>query len=73
MDFKEYIDELWPLITYIVNASMKADSMPKHFKSAWVIPLLKKPGIDPKLVKNFRPVSNLPFVSKVLEGGRQWS
>ena len=30
-------------------------------------PLLKKPGLDPENLKNYRPVSNLPFLSKVLE------
>ena len=31
-----------------------------------VIPLLKKPGLN-LVYKNFRPVSNLPFISKVVE------
>ena len=30
-------------------------------------PLLKKPGLDPELVGNYRPISNLPFLSKVQE------
>ena len=30
-------------------------------------PLLKKPGLDQEILKNFRPVSNLSFVSKVIE------
>ena len=29
--------------------------------------MLKKPGLDPNDLKNFRPVSNLPFISKILE------
>jgi hypothetical protein len=28
---------------------------------------LKKPNLDPNTLKNYRPISNLPFVSKVLE------
>ncbi len=32
-----------------------------------VRPLLKKPGLDPFVLANFRPVSHLPFLSKVLE------
>ena len=35
-------------------------------KEALVLLLLKKPGLD-ILFKNFRPVSNLPFVSKLTE------
>ena len=32
-----------------------------------VRPLLKKPSLDIEVLKNYRPVSNLPFISKVLE------
>uniref|UniRef100_A0A8C1RWE5 Reverse transcriptase domain-containing protein n=1 Tax=Cyprinus carpio TaxID=7962 RepID=A0A8C1RWE5_CYPCA len=30
-------------------------------------PLLKKPTLDPDVLANYRPISNLPFLSKVLE------
>ena len=40
-------------------------SMPDSLKQATVKPLLKKPSLDPNILKNFRPVSNLPFVSKL--------
>ena len=36
------------------------------WKPTLVKPLLKKPLLDPAY-KNYRPVSNLPFVSKLLE------
>ena len=36
-------------------------------KSAVVTPLLKKATLDPEILKNYHPVSNLSFVSKVLE------
>lgn len=32
-----------------------------------VRPLLKKPQLDPSILSNFRPVSHLPFLYKVLE------
>ena len=32
-----------------------------------VTPLLKKPSLDPQKLKNYRPVSNLSFVSKLVE------
>ena len=41
--------------------------VPSSFKSAVVKPLLKKPHLDPGSLNNYRPVSNLPFFSKVLE------
>ena len=46
---------------------MKSGSVPKDFKSARIRPLLKKSGLDQDLLKNYRPVSNLPFIPKVLE------
>ena len=64
---KSSIDELLPIITDIMNASITSGYVPKSFKSALVRHLLKKPGLDPNVLKNYRPVSNLPFLSKVLE------
>ena len=32
-----------------------------------IIPLLKKTNLDTEDFKNFRPVTNLPFVSKLIE------
>ena len=37
------------------------------WKNALVRPLLKKPGLDHTILKNFRPISNLQFVSKLTE------
>jgi Reverse transcriptase (RNA-dependent DNA polymerase) len=41
--------------------------VPQSFKHALVKPLLKKSNLDAECLKNYRPVSNLPFLSKVLE------
>ena len=42
------------------------ENVPDHWKTALVLPLLKKPGLD-LIFKNFRPVINLPFVAKSAE------
>lgn len=60
-------DELTPIITAIINKSMSTSQVPSNFKQAVIRPLLKKPDLDPDVLKNYRPVSNLPFISKVLE------
>ena len=39
---------------------------PISCKSSIVIPLIKKPGLDREML-NYRPVSNLSFLSKVIE------
>ena len=44
--------------------SLKSGQFPVAWKEARVLPLIKKPGVD-ILFKNFRPVSILPFVSKL--------
>ena len=36
-------------------------------KSSIVIPLIKKPGLDREMLKKYRPVSNLSFLSNVIE------
>ena len=64
---KERLSDLLPLITRIENSSLCSGVIPPQFKQAIVTPLLKKPGLDPNDLKNFQPVSNLPFISKILE------
>ena len=49
------------------NSSLQSGVVPDSMKSAAVTLLLKKPSLDINILKNYRPVSNLPFVSKVLE------
>lgn len=34
---------------------------------AVLTPILKKPGLDSSVMNNFRPISNLPFIFKLLE------
>ena len=51
----------------IVNLSLSEGCFPSHFKSALVSPLLKKPTLNRDDMKNYRPVSNLSFLSKILE------
>ena len=60
-------EELTPIITSIVNKSLSTGQFPAQYKTARVIPLLKKSSLDPNNLNNYRPVSNLAFVSKLLE------
>ena len=64
---KEHLQILSPIITHIVNSSILNGVMPSCLKTAIVIPRLKKNGLDCDDLKNFRPISNLPFLSKVIE------
>ena len=38
-----------------------------QFKTAVITPRLKKPGMDINTAQNYRPISNLSFLSKLLE------
>ena len=40
---------------------------PVNIKSALITPLLRRSNLDTNELKNYRPVSNLHFVAKVLE------
>lgn len=64
---KNCLSVVAPLITDIINSSLSTSSVPSSFKEALVRPLLKKVGLDKEILKNYRPVSNLPYLSKVLE------
>ena len=53
--------------TFSTNHSHQALFPLNSFKTAVVKPLLKKPSLDPNELKNYRPLSNLPFLSELLE------
>ena len=63
---KQMLPWVIELITKIVNISLEGGVFFTNWKLAVVRPLLKKLGLE--LIKaNYRPVSNLPFISKVVE------
>ena len=64
---KHYIDDLIVPITAIINLSMREGVVPPDFKQALVTPLIKKKILCRNEFKNCRPISNLSFLSKILE------
>ena len=64
---REQIDSMLPFITRMINASLRQGRLPDTQKHAIVTPLLKKPGLDVNDMANYRPVSNLTFLSKLIE------
>ena len=65
--FKQCTDLLLPTISNIVNLSLREGCMPTCLKSAVLSPLLKKPDADFLQFKNFRHISNLKALSKIIE------
>jgi len=64
---KSCSDVFAPVIARLANLSMQTGKFPASHKRAQVLPLLKKAGLDSSSPENYRPISNLPTVSKVLE------
>ena len=64
--FKKLLPAILPLITKIVNLSLSEGQFIRSWKMAIVQPLLKKVGLR-LIMSNFRPVSNLSFISKIIE------
>jgi len=58
---------LAPFITLLFSKSLDSGQYPQSFKHAVVLPLLKKENMDPTQLSNYRLVSNLSFLSKLLE------
>ena len=64
---KECIDILLPSNTRLVNCSLSECVVPGQFKKDIVTPLIKKSSLPPNELKNYRPVSGLGFISKLVE------
>ena len=65
------LKEALPLVSTslldMINLSLVTGYVPQSFKVAVIKPLLKKPTLDSGVLANYRPISNLPFLSKILE------
>lgn len=64
---KSCLPSLLPIISAIIHSSLTTGTVPTSLKTAVITPILKKPGADPSIFNNFRPISNLPYISKILE------
>ncbi|KAL5270292.1 hypothetical protein ACHWQZ_G001136 [Mnemiopsis leidyi] len=64
--YEENISNLTPLLTDLVNLSLSSGSM-DGVKLADIVPIIKGENLDPNILKNYRPVSNLTFLGKIIE------
>ena len=64
---KDCLDILLPFMTKIVNLSLDTSTMPDSYKFASLYPLIKSLLMDSEILKHFRPVSNLQYISKIIE------
>ena len=65
--FIALLDNILPLLTLICNNSLCNGELPSSEKSAAITPLVKKSGLDLDCASNYRSISNLTFLSKLIE------
>ena len=63
---KDCSEQLAPAITSMINLSLSTGTLPSSWKDAIVLPSLKS-GKKELIMENYRPISNLPFISKLCE------
>jgi hypothetical protein len=64
---KDNINSVLPFITGIVSQSFASGVFPATLKTSQVRPKLKKPDLKTDLFASYRPIANIPFLSKVIE------
>ena len=62
-----HLSSIINIILRIVNLCFSSGDFPASCKSAIISPLIKKQGLDYEILKNYRPVANLSFISKIIE------
>ena len=63
---------LLPVITHVINLSLGTSTFPGRWKMARILPLRKSRESDPHIPSSYRPVSQLPVLSKLAERAVQW-
>ena len=63
----ECLDSIILALTDVFNSSLASGILAQCFKSDLVTPILKKRCLDHNDFNNYRPVSNLCFIAKILE------
>ena len=64
---KKYSSELVPFIVAYCNTSLRDGIFPTSQKNDLITPILKKSNLDAHTAGNYRPISNLSYLSKLLE------
>ncbi len=65
--FRTSLPALLPALTAIVNHLLVNGCFPSSLKHAQLSPILKKANLDPEFLKNYCPISNLTYLSNLVE------
>ena len=63
----KYAHNLAPSYKQVIDLSLSAGHVPQYIKLAHITPILKRRNLDKSVLSNYRPISNLSFLSKTLE------
>jgi hypothetical protein len=61
------LDHLLPFLLLLCNSSLSSGTLPTSEESALITSIMKKHDLDLDSASSYRPVSNLTFVSKLIE------
>ena len=61
------LNEVMPVLKSIVNGSLTSGVFPSVLKKAVIRPVYKGKGLDVNSLSSYRPISNLSFLSKIIE------
>jgi hypothetical protein len=64
-DIKKHADLLGPAITHLINIILRDGKIPSYLKCSVIRPIFK--GGDHSILGNYRPISILPSLEKILE------
>ena len=64
---KDNVSIFLPVLTRIINKSLTTGIFPSILKHTVLNPLIKKRSLNTDELKNYRPVANIKFLSKLIE------
>ena len=65
--FKQFSSYISSQLLPVLSNSLATGIYPAEFKASYIKPLLNKPNLDINTITNFRPISQLLTMSKILE------
>ena len=64
---KDILHTLLPIFTKTVNSFLSSGTFPDILKQSMITSVLKKSSLDHNILKHYRPVANIKFMSNVIE------
>ena len=62
-----FLESLVPFFLHLINSCIKLFIFPENLKHAIITPVIKDSKLDSQDLQNYRPISNLSYLAKILE------